>query len=64
MTFRGSCPTLCGLKFHLTPGLFSEQSEHAAEQKVWSDGRVCSKDGGGSNGDLRTPDARGQKQRL
>lgn len=35
MTSQGFCPTLCGLKFHLTPGLFSEQSKHAMKQRVW-----------------------------
>lgn len=50
------------MKFHLTPGLFSEQSKHALQQS--SNGRVCSKDGGGSNGVLGTSDARGQRSGL
>lgn len=31
MTSQGFRPTQCDLKFHVSPGLFSEQSKHARE---------------------------------
>lgn len=58
MTSQGFRPTQCDLKFHVTPGLFSEQSKQA---RGGSGGRVCSKDGGGGKGVLWTLDAREKK---